>query len=497
MGNEQKYSIMTVKDMLWKILRAWKPIAVCAVIGLIVGVLFGGKAYNSKMVSYNAYCDNLGYSPEEETKALKASDAEQKAYADSRAESWKKQLTGSQISAINDCMAIKKLMAETENYIENAIYMQVDPYNIDFLTIVYQIGSEKENLDAKVAPVYNTFVNGETFIDAVAEGLGWKNTGIIYSDLVTSQIISGTQLKLTFFCADEDTLAKAETVIKDVMQNKCKELCSKYGNHTLTVIESSKAKKADTDVAATKNSVMSKQQTYNTQIVNFGNTFKSELPQMNYYNYLTNIDDGGNGLVKAVVDEKAEVVSKPAENKLLFAAAGAFAGIIIAVIFVLCALLAGGKLLKSEELVTIFSLPYLGALTNSKTKFIVDRLIKSAECKCDGPYDKKIRCDLMAERIAGAAKSKGISEIVITGSEMGKGTKESAEALAARINELGVKVLAVANMMAEQNVTEQAFKSGCVFILETVGKSSYKNIEKEISLLNGCGVAILGAGCIE
>lgn len=497
MSNEQKYSIMTVKDMFWRVISSWKLVAVLTIIGLIAGALYSGRAYNSKLAAYNAYCDNLGYDPDEEAKALKASETEQRTYADKRAESWKKQLSASQLSALNACMSVREEMARTDAYIKNAIIMQVDPYNIDTLSQIYEITSNSETFASKMAQNYNAFVTGDSFIDAVATKMGWKNSDYIFSDLVISQVANGTQLKITLFCPDRESLEKAESVVTEVMTERNAEFVKQYGSHGIERMDSVKTRKADNSIVTLQNNVQTRQQSYNTQIVNYGNTFKNVIPQQNYYNYMISVADGGTGLAVAVADAKDEKVAKPSHNRILFALAGAFAGAVIAVVCVLCGLLISGKLLKSEEMITIFGLPYMGSLISSKKQFIIDKLIKKAVCGNDGPMDLAVRSRMMAERIAGVVMAKDINEIVIVGSEMNSDTMKSIEKLSAELTSKGVKVKSIGNMISNPDVSEDVIKGGCVLILETIGKSSYKSIEKELSMLEGCGVKIIGAGCVQ
>ena len=497
MSNEQKYSVMTVKDIFWKILGGWKAVLILAVIGAVAGIWFSGRSYNNAQNRYNEYCDNLGFRPDEEDKALKAGEAEQKAYADKRAETWKGMLTGAQQSAVKDLFAIKKLIAETDRYISGSVYMNVDAYNIDYFTKVYQVSSDIEGLAGSLVTTYNTYISNGSLIEELAGRLGWKDNGTIYSDLLTVQVVNGTQLKIYFFCGDADTLKQADTEVENILQEKKAEYAKQYGNHTIECVDTVIGKRSDLNVANTQNTVQARQTSYTNQVNSSLNTFKSNPAQYNYYNYLENVEDGGTGLVKAYLNPNEEVINAPVKRTRLYAVAGALAGIILAVAAILCIYMANGKLLKSEEMVYIYDLPYLGCLIGGKKRLFIDRWIRKQENGNDGPYDADTRAELIASKLAAVCKEKQIEQIAIIGTKLDKAELQGIEKLTEKLNKLGVKAQTAGNIITGTEATDIALKAGNVFIAETIGRSGYKDIEKELNILKGCNISIIGAGCID
>ncbi|MCR5726953.1 MAG: oligosaccharide flippase family protein [Lachnospiraceae bacterium] len=496
MHNENRYSIMTLKDMFWKILFGWKIVLVFIVIGAVAGVYLGNRSYNNSKAKYDEYVSTIGFDPAEEERIKSASVEEQKTYADNRAETWKGMLFEAQLSAINDCASIKELIADTDNYIKNSIYMQIDSYNLDYVNKIYQVSSDIEGLAGQLLPVYVQNTQDGSLVEELASRMNWKDQNLVYSDITYIYALNGVQFQVTVYARSNEEAQNISSTLDAIITELCNLYNPIYGSHRIDVIDTVIGQKADLNMGNTQNGVQARQASYVSQLNSLVYSFMGTPAQYNYYNYLEASGNTGNGFVEAYLDPNKEKIGAPANSKIRNIILGVLGGMVLGALIILGMLLANGKLIKTEEMAGIFGLAYAGCLVREDKLFPVDKLLKKLYLRNDGPYSIETRAALAASKIAAMCRAENTEKIAIIGTHMRKAESRSIETLVKILKKSGIGVDTVGNMMENIQVSDEVMKCKNVLIAESVNRSSYKDIEKELAVLKGCDVNILGSICI-
>lgn len=120
-------------DMIADILSHWRGLVVALVIG---AVLMGGLSY---VKSYQNIQNIQNAQPIEEETTLDAATVEKQLMQ------LEETLEESQKAAVLTTMDDEREYIWKENYAENSVYMQLDPFNIAQRQLVYQIRTTEEN----------------------------------------------------------------------------------------------------------------------------------------------------------------------------------------------------------------------------------------------------------------------------------------------------------------------------------------------------------------
>ena len=392
-------------------------------------------------------------------------------------------------------------MEKTTKIRESQILQKVNPYSIPTVTLIYSVSPELPEQQSAINNYYLSAHNSQKIWTELYNYLGVAEEA--YSDFQgcgTFAFTNGYQFTLSFCYDDLSAMEGIEKELERILSDYRKKVVRESGyQHELVKVEANIYTKSDTNVATQQNTYQQWIVDYSNRIQSLKNIFNYSPIQYNYYDLLVNLADGGDGYVTVrdmtkpkEDDAAAKMPSDPKKMALIGGAAGLVAGIAILLLIMLFA----GRLQKAEELSDLFNLSLVGTLLGEGFQLPFEKLVKFFRTRRYGVFNVEKRIKHTALKIKAMCDDKNLKEIVISGTAASKRNKGLLEKLSKELNESGIKVSAIGNILTNSAAFDQAIKTKAVIFAEKEISSAYKNIEREILQVSGCDITLLGAICI-
>lgn len=422
-----------LEDLIKKKVAVGIFIVVCAVLFGMLGIVQGGKAVTEteeqkqEIEEYNAKIAEYDSAIEDTQNAIAEAD---------------------------------KQIESLQEYIDNSIYMQIDPNNIQ--TVSVQYGLKTSNNVGNILNSFITYINDGGLKEELSDAD--EDLKVKYWRDVVSCYQSSNNLIITVVHSDMDQAKRIMSIIKERVMNYVPKVKNLQGDFSLEELKTSEYVKTDTGV------------------VNNQNNNRNNLK-----NYTTNRADLNNKLVSFQNSKKTYIEKNEPDNlkaadtntKVLMVAyvlLGILFGAVIAFVLVALKYILGDTLRTANDfkesdlnlLGTYSALnQYKPDLERSKMEIEVLAKAKNADkiffyVISDDDVSKKV-----AKDYEDSLKASGIAV------ETGSNISESAEELK--------KMIACGN---------------CVFIAE-VGKTTYRQLEQQTRLCERFKTAVLGCVVVE
>ena len=422
-----------LEDLIKKKVAVGSFIVICAVLFGMLGIVQGGKAVTEteeqkqEIEEYNAKIAEYDSAIEDTQNAIAEAD---------------------------------KQIESLQEYIDNSIYMQIDPNNIQ--TVSVQYGLKTSNNVGNILNSFITYINDGGLKEELSDTD--EDLKVKYWRDIVSCYQSSNNLIVTVVHSDMDQAKRIMSIIKERVMNYVPKVKNLQGDFSLEELKISEYVKTDTGVVNNQNNNRNNLKNYttnradlNNKLIGFQNSKKTYI-EKNEPDNLKAADTNTKVLMVAYI-----------LLGILFGAVIAF--VIVALKYILGDTLRTANDIKESDLSLLgtYSAPnqYKPDLERSKMDVEVLAKAKNADkvffyVMSDDEISKKVAKDyeesLKASRIA-----------VETGSNI----SESAEELK--------KMIACGN---------------CVFIAE-VGKTTYRQLEQQTRLCERFKTAVLGCVVVE
>ena len=298
-SNNKSTTVVSFRDIIWDLLSQWKAVLIVA---LIMAMLTSGAKYYKDI---NRYKDNLENSKNEQTSELPL---------DVQIDNILSALPEGDREAVEYMVQQQDWVNLMKDYINNSIYMKVDPVSQRTAVLDYYIDSH-ENDDSVLATLvyaYSSYASSEKIIEGIRDVIDPDIDSKYVSELVYAPVENlhfdnGDAVLEVKIVIEEDTDANAiEKVITDAFTEYSKELNKTICTHTVSLIRS--------DVT----------HFFNSYALNNRNSITSNIfsIQNNYIkNMETSLSDGQKAAFHAIVELKAaaaqseEITDQAAEDK--------------------------------------------------------------------------------------------------------------------------------------------------------------------------------------
>ena len=511
--NEKNYNTVTLSQLFWKALSRWWLIVIFTALGALVMYKYASKNFDADMKAYEAdnsaylaqlknyqelYDFNTGY------RAVSGGSEEEKAKkADEMAEFCKKRISSDLLISVNDALAIREQMRQASELGDKQIIARVNPYSIPTLSMIYTVSPELPEQQGTINTYYQNAHNSQRLWTKLYEALGYEEAD--YSQFTSCNsfaFINGNQFSLSLYYDNLDALKDVKTKLESILETIHKETVKASGmNHTLVQVEANIFTKGDTNIATTQNTYKQWILDYTNRLNSLKNVFglAQNAIVSNYYEYMVNKSDGGNGYitVKDLTKPKQddEAAKQPSDPKKLALIGGA-AGFALGLAVLLLIMIFGGRLQKAEELSTLFSLGLIGTLLSDGFILPFEKLVKYLSTRRYGPFNVEKRIKHTAVKLKAVCESRGVTGIVLTGTAIVKGNKKILDSFIDEIEKNGIKVEAYGSILKNSEIFKKAAEIKNIVFVEKEISSAYKDIEREILMAGDCGIDVLGAVCI-
>ena len=300
-------------DMIADILSHWRGLLIAVVLGAI---LMGAFSYT------RSYQNAQNMQPQEAEDASEGEMAMEEQLAQLR-----ESLDDSQLAAVLTTVDDAKEYALKKQYVQDSIYMQLDPMNVAQEELVYNIQGKDESGSQRLGTIYRNTLNSVGLYDWVEQRTGLEAAYV--GELVSVSVDSGLtltngdpvtiggsdSLKIIIRGTDAESCGKIADAVKTYIEQQQENLNTRLGSHELVLLSEVSGNIMNMDV-------MNQQTAYRNLIYGLETTIAAAKAafsedQKQYYTLLMK----ENGLEdttdaeQSIVEEEQLVPENPAVSK--------------------------------------------------------------------------------------------------------------------------------------------------------------------------------------
>lgn len=451
--NQKTERVISIKELIKYILNKYIFVGIC----LLCGAIFLAGMY---------FLKNRGEDGSVESSTIKYEDM----YED---------FTDEEKAELQYALYTHERLVEIEKYIENSIYMQLDPYNLQQSTMVFNIelvGYENLDVEEKremvnqlVSVYYRYVVNGGLVTDLVESGDMPENAT---SEMLYEVIFAGYDGELeyngNFYVGTyaSDILPGITESIQECISNYSTEM-SKSIKHKVTLMDSFLATLKNDSIYNAQRNYYTERNSNIDRAEYAASTLTGDL--LTYYNYEIAKQEGEN------VDESVTVTNASDsgiswKQMIKYGIVGGILGIVGACGLLLFMFMFSKTIVSDADYTLTMGLKYL------------------VKVKSDSNDDD---LKFAAVKIKAACKKAEIDKIALISSN-----KENLENKDKQLSELlskhNINVDILSAPMLDCDVMGKLFELGNCFIMEKTGVSKYSSVQDMVALCNENNINILG-----
>lgn len=355
---------------------------------------------------------------------------------------------------------VEKQVAELQEYVDNSIYMQIDPQNIQVVSAQYGIQT-----GGNVGNIFNSFI---TFINdgGLKESLPEesKDLKVEYWREILNSYQSSNVLTITVIHHDLEQAQKIMDIVKQRIQEHIPQVKNVQGDFTLIDMGTSNYTKADVNVVNGQNGHRNNLKNFTSNRADFHTKLVST--QTNKENF---IEKNEPDRLEAPTPNKVATIIKYVIVGILFGIALPGAG--IAFRYMLSDRLRSDRDLKESNLNVLGSYSPQTKHHPELERTLMDIQALAGEAQADGVYINALSEDDLSKQVS-EEYAKALSEAGLT-AEAGTGVAENAAELK--------------NMIARKS---------CILVAEA-GKATFQQLEQHMELCARFKVAVLGCVVIQ
>ncbi len=422
-----------LEDLIKKKVAVGIFIAVCAVLFGMLGIIQGGKAVTQteeqkqEIEEYNAKIAEYDLAIEDTQNAITEAD---------------------------------KQIESLQEYIDNSIYMQIDPNNIQ--TVSVQYGLKTSNNVENILNSFITYINDGGLKEELSEAD--QDLKVKYWREVVNSYQSGNNFFIVVINSDMDQAKRIMSIIKERVMDYVPKVKSLQGDFSLEELKTSEYAKMDAGV------------------VNAQNNNRNNLK-----NFMSNRADLANKLVGFQNNKKTYIEKNEPDN---LKAADTNTKVLM-VAYVLLGILFGA--------VTAFVIVVLKYILGDTLRTAND--IRESDLNLLGTYStlNQYKPDLERSKmdVEVLAKAKNADKVFFYVMSDDDVSKKVAKDYEESLKISGIAVETGSNISENAEELKRMIACGsCVFVAE-VGKTTYRQLEQQIHLCERFQTAVLGCVVVE
>ncbi len=484
---------ISIKDMVYRVLRKWR---IMLVLALVLAIVCGfGSSVMGKFSSDSEADSTAGMTKSEKleksVKSTASGLSEQIKYeTDLAFESYKEYVVQA---------------SEIQRYLSNSVKMEVDSSSAPTYTLQYVIDTHYSavypTVDYKdftgdiIAAYGSRLINNDT-TSKIRDEIGWDTDLAYIEELISvnessdSYNVAVDTMTITIYAPDEDTAKNIGKIIKDEVSSQKSELEKLFGSFDISLVTDKYSETVADDILSVKQGYVSNLNTIFTAMNNLSKNMTTA--QTAYYNALVAqymYDGSDDDIVSTAVDTsetstESTKISLDTKNCVV----GILVGIIIVVLIEVLKYIYTAQIKRAEDMDYTFGVKVFGV--QSPEKKGLDKLLEKAFCTRALSYSNEERLSMISAGIAISAEKNDIKDLYITGSV-------SDDALAKKLAEsLKDKLESVTfgrSVLVDPASLEKMSKCDAVVLIERTHDSRCDEIKNELDICKTSGVKVLGA----
>ena len=482
-------------DLIADILSHWRGLLIALVLGAI---LLGAFSYTRS------------YRDVQNMQSQKVNDASvDEMTIDERLAQLGENLNESQMAAVLTTVDDERELALKNEYVQNSIYMQLEPLHVAQEELVYNIQGRNENGVPGLGTIYKDIISGVGLYDWVEQQTGIEtayareliSTGVDsslkFSNGDTVSIGECNSLKITISGIDAETCGKIAEAVKTYIEKQQEKISSKLGSHELILLSESAGTVVSTDV-------MKQQVDYRNTICNLEATIAAAKAgfsegQKQYYTLLMK-ENGLEDITDVEQDDMEEeqpVTASPAASKKYVVLGAVLFAFVYAVILCM-GYIFNSRIRVNDELQDLYGIPQIGLVVkDSKKKMFLDKWISNLRHYGKREFTAEQSMELAFTALKIAAVKNGLNNVCLLGCNLSAGADKVCESLKDVLEKEGITVTILNNVLYDAEAMEKLGTVKGAVLVEKVGSTLYNEITGELELLKRQEIVVLGGITVE
>lgn len=482
-------------DMIADILSHWRGLLIALVLGAI---LMGAFSYTRS------------YRNVQNMQSQKVNDAAMSEVAiDERLAQLSENMDESQLAAVLLTVDDERELALRNEYVQNSIYMQLDPLHVAQEELVYNIQERNEDGVQGLGTIYKDIISGVGLYDWVEQQTGIEtayvrelistsvDSSLKFSNGDTVSIGGCDSLKITISGTDAETCGKIAEAVKTYIEKQQEKISSKLGSHELILLSESAGTVASTDV-------MKQQVDYRNTIYNLEATIASAKAgfsedQKQYYTLLVK-ETGLEDITDAEQDNEAAdqtVAASPSVSKKYVALGAVLFAFVYAVILCM-GYIFNSRIRVNDELQDLYGIPQIGLVVKDfKKKLFLDKWISNLRHYGKREFTAEQSMELAFAALKIAAVKNRLNNVCLLGCNLSAGADRVCEGLKDALEKEGITVTILNNVLYDAEAMEKLGTAKGAVLVEKAGSTLYNEITGELELLKRQEIVVLGGITVE
>lgn len=482
-------------DLIADILSHWRGLLIAVVLGAI---LMGAFSYTRS------------YRDVQNMQSQKVNDASvDEMTIDERLAQLGENLNESQMAVVLTTVDDERELALKNEYVQNSIYMQLEPLHVAQEELVYNIQGRNENGVPGLGTIYKDIISGVGLYDWVEQQTGIEtayareliSTGVDsslkFSNGDTVSIGECNSLKITISGIDAETCGKIAEAVKTYIEKQQEKISSKLGSHELILLSESAGTVVSTDV-------MKQQVDYRNTICNLEATIAAAKAgfsedQKQYYTLLMK-ENGLEDITDVEQDDMEEeqpVTASPAASKKYVVLGAVLFAFVYAVILCM-GYIFNSRIRVNDELQDLYGIPQIGLVVkDSKKKLFLDKWINNLRHYGKREFTAEQSMELAFTALKIAAVKNGLNNVCLLGCNLGAGADKACESLKDVLEKEGITVTILNNVLYDAEAMEKLSTVKGAVLVEKAGSTLYNEITGELELLKRQEIVVLGGITVE
>lgn len=401
-------------------------------------------------------------------------------------------LSPADYNAVKSYVGFYKYVAQQQEYSNNSVILNLDPYNVNVATLQFyvQATDESSNDDAVVA--YLSYIDG----GAVAEDMYELDKEIPVSDvdaLITCEATGPVSLKATDMPENTNVITvnvygQSEKQCKTLVTNlkQCVEAYStklnQYAVNTISLVNESYSVQSSNYLIITKADRLNNITLWNTKLLEeqkrLGDANVAIAEQM------ISIEENGNQQQEVEKANKTVAISKK------YIVMGGAVGIILATFIIALNYILNGRLKTEKELQMMYGVRNLGSIAETEGKFfenLADKICNHGNVA----RGELVTGELVVSQIVNICENMEIKEISIVGPQSIKEKLED-KGIIERLDKRGISAKYIGDVSRDADAVSSLNINKKVIMVETARQSYYVDIETRVNRIKNQGIDILG-----
>ncbi len=412
-------------------------------------------------------------------------------------------LSEEEAEAVNNVLIAEANMEEQQNYVNNSVLMQIDPFDESTVILQYHVevpdNEAAEMYSQDLMKSYEGYINnGAMAAGLVDEGypLEVQYLGELLSYSVETEagteedaslagagipVATSTTFDLKIIQVDETSSEELADMIVKNLESYQEGLNGSVGEHELVLVDQSYSRVVDTSL-----------RTYKYDRINNLSTMAEKIEEMEadfssaQLEYLQQREEQKETASAYTGDETIESAADSVHISIRYVALGVVIGFILACVYIILAYILRGRINTANDIRYLYNLRVLGELRTASGG--EGKAIRKGRVR----ISPESQLDLLVANLKESCSENGVQKILFGGSGSLEADQELAQKLGEALRGYGIQSAYIADLPYSVDAVSMMKEYKAVVFLEKIRHSNYRTMEAEIRTCMEHEVSILG-----